>query len=91
MSSRAEVNANPGEFICTNDADLTPATHEGVDEKILERIVDPDKGRATTLMKVVPGPRFIWLRPSRGSATERAHGRGQPLQMPASGSFSVSG
>jgi len=57
VSNQTEVNANPDEFICihTRDVPWSPTAHAGVCEKVLERIIDPEKGRVTALMRFAPG------------------------------------
>lgn len=57
MSNVAPVNANPDEKICvyTQDMPWTATDHPGIGEKILERIIDPVKGRTTALLKFEPG------------------------------------
>ena len=57
MTDLIEVNADADAVIClhTNDMPWQATNDAGVSEKILERIVDPDKGRVTALLKLEPG------------------------------------
>lgn len=57
MTAATEVNADAEATLCiyTHDMDWTPTDHDGISEKILERIIDPVKGRVTALLKLEPG------------------------------------
>jgi anti-sigma factor ChrR (cupin superfamily) len=57
MQARAQVNADPDKVVMldTNKMDWEPTEHPGVSRKVLERIVDPKKGRETSLLKFAPG------------------------------------
>jgi len=57
MSDQIEINADADAVIClhTHDMPWQPTSHAGVSEKILERIIDPEKGRVTALLKLEPG------------------------------------
>ena len=57
MSAETQVNANADAVVCihTLEMDWTSTSHTGVSEKILERIIDVEKGRVTALLKFAPG------------------------------------
>jgi anti-sigma factor ChrR (cupin superfamily) len=57
MNTKLEVNADPNAVVSlqTNDMPWMPTEYSGVQEKVLERVNDPRKGRETLLMKLAPG------------------------------------
>ena len=57
MSDQVEINADADAVIClhTHDMPWQSTSHAGVSEKILERIINPEKGRVTALLKLEPG------------------------------------
>lgn len=57
MNAKPNVNADPNAVVHlqTRDMPWQPTGHEGVEEKVLERVVDPRKGRETLLMRFAPG------------------------------------
>ena len=60
MTDKPNVNADPNAVVHlqTRDMPWQPTGHDGVDEKVLERVVDPRKGRETLLMRFAPGARL---------------------------------
>ena len=57
MSDQIEINADADAVIClhTHDMPWETTEHPGVSEKVLERIIDTEKGRVTALLKLEPG------------------------------------
>ena len=57
MSNKVAVNADPNVVVSlqTNDMPWMPSDFPGVEEKVLECVIDPRKGRETLLMKFAPG------------------------------------
>lgn len=57
MPDMTEVNADANAVICihTHDMAWESSAHDGVSQKILERVIDPEKGRETALLKLAPG------------------------------------
>jgi anti-sigma factor ChrR (cupin superfamily) len=57
MPAAAPVNADPGECVVvdTNKLAWEPTGTPGVSVKVLERVLDPRKGRETALFKLEPG------------------------------------
>ncbi len=57
MNAPAQINADADAVVCihTNELPWEPAEYAGVQQKILERINDPEKGRFTALLKIDPG------------------------------------
>lgn len=57
MTTKSSVNADAKAVISlqTNDMPWESTEHAGIEEKILERIIDARKGRETLLMKFAPG------------------------------------
>jgi anti-sigma factor ChrR (cupin superfamily) len=57
MNAKPNVNADPNAVVHlqTRDMPWQPTGHDGVEEKVLERVVDARKGRETLLMKFAPG------------------------------------
>ena len=60
MSTKVAVNADPSVVVSlqTNELPWLPSEFPGVEEKVLVRVIDPRKGRATLLMKFSPGARL---------------------------------
>jgi anti-sigma factor ChrR (cupin superfamily) len=57
MTAKTDVNADPNVVVSlqTRDMPWQPTEHPGVEEKVLERITNPRKGRETSLLKFAPG------------------------------------
>lgn len=57
MNARPDVNGDPNTVVNLQTRDMPWASteHPGVEEKVLERVTDPRKGRETSLLKLAPG------------------------------------
>mgnify|MGYP001326196813 FL=1 len=57
MSTKQQFNANPDECVVmhTNEMDWEDTEIGGVSQKLLERIIDPEKGRETVLLRFAAG------------------------------------
>ncbi len=57
MSAAEPVNADPDATVVvdTNQLDWQETGHPGLTRKVLERVIDPEKGRETVLLKFAPG------------------------------------
>ena len=60
MQARAQVNADPDKVVMldTNNMPWEPTEHHGIAKKVLERVIDPKKGRETALLKFEPNARM---------------------------------
>lgn len=57
MSALPQVNANPDAMVLVDTAAMAwePTDTPGVSQKLLERVIDQEKGRETALIKLAPG------------------------------------
>ncbi len=57
LTAAQPVNADASQcaVVDTNQMPWTPTVHKGVSMKVLERVLDPRKGRETALFKLEPG------------------------------------
>jgi anti-sigma factor ChrR (cupin superfamily) len=57
MINGSPVNADPNQCVVanTNEMAWSPTEYRGVSKKVLERVIDPRKGRETALFKLEPG------------------------------------
>jgi anti-sigma factor ChrR (cupin superfamily) len=60
MQAKAPVNADPNKVVVvnTNDMPWSSTGQPGVSQKVMERVIDPRKGRETSLIKLDPGARL---------------------------------
>ena len=60
MTTQQEFNADPEAMVLLESAKMAWEATEipGVSQKLLERVVDDEKGRETSLIKVDPGTTF---------------------------------
>ena len=57
MPAKQPINADPNAVVIvdTNDMPWEPGEHRGVATKVVERVIDPRKGRETAFVKLEPG------------------------------------
>ncbi len=57
MPAKQPINADPNAVVVidTNDMPWEPTEHRGVSQKVVERVIDPKKGRETAFVRIEPG------------------------------------